>query len=246
MSELFPARSLAVEVIVCTEPAREGEFNYWHDKVRVPRLRDSDGIVDVYRYRDLQPDYGDEFKRFKAPPGQLTRYLTLYRINDANPWAVIQRVREQEISEAPLIDCAEVTDFTVWDFCAYRRTRRQLQNETRLPDGMPEAFFLYYSNHDPAHKADHDDWWLYTHAHDLLETPGLVQCTRYQTLNPHPGEREAKIMQVYEIDAEDPKSVLLRVLQDDRDIRRPQGRFSSFGAEGDWHGTGLYGHWDPM
>ncbi|MGH3493273.1 MAG: hypothetical protein ACRDQ1_08545 [Sciscionella sp.] len=246
MSELFPARSIAVEVIVCTDPAREAEFNYWHDKVRIPRLRQRAGIVDVYRYRDVQPDYGDEFKRFKAPPGGTTRYLTIYRINDPDPWALAQRLRDEEMTEASLIDCAQVTDLTVWDFCAVRQTLRPPDTETRLPDGMPEAFFLYYSNHDPAHKVDHDDWWLYTHAHDLLETPGLVQCSRYQTLNPQPAVREAKIMQVYEIGAEDPSAVLLRVLQDDRDIRRPQGRFSSFGIEGDWHGTGLYRHWDLM
>jgi hypothetical protein len=40
--------------------------------------------------------------------------------------------------------------------------------------------------------------------------------------------------------------VLLRVLRDDRNVRRPEGRFSTFAAEGDWHGTGLYRHWDPM
>lgn len=247
MSEIFPAKSIAVEVIACTDAAREGEFNYWHDKTRIPYLRQAPGIVDVYRYRDVKPDFGDEFKRFMAASGDATRYLTVYRINDPDPWAVMEKVREEEQGDGGLIDCAEIQDLTVWDFVAYRRTIRQLDGpETHLPDGMPEAFLLYYSNNDPARKVDHDDWWLNTHAHDLLETPGLVQCTRYQTLNPDPAELEAKILNVYEIDAADPGAVLLRVLQDDRDVRRPQGRFSSFSREGDWHGTGLYRHWDLM
>jgi len=247
MSELFPAKSIAVEVIACTDAAREGEFNYWHDKKRVPYLRQAAGIVDVYRYRDVQPNFGEEFKRFMAASGELTRYLTLYRINDPDPWGVMLRLREQEERDGGLIDCAEIQDMTVWDFVATRRTIRRMERpETHLPDGMPEAFLLYYSNNDPARKVDHDDWWLYTHAHDLLETPGLVQCSRYETLNPEPGDREAKILNVYEIDADDPAAVLLRVLQDDRDVRRPQGRFSSFSREGDWHGSGLYRHWDLM
>ncbi len=247
MSELFPAKSIAVEVIACTDPAREGEFNYWHDKTRVPYLRQAPGIVDVYRYRDVQPDLGDEFKRFAAASGEFTRYLTMYRINDSDPWGVMQRLREAEARDEPLIDCATVQDLTVWDFVASRRTIQMIvRPETHLPDGMPEAVLLYYSNHDPARKIEHDDWWLYTHAHDLLETPGLVQCSRYHTLNPEPAEKEAKILNVYEIDADDPGAVLLRVLHDDRDVRRPQGRFSSFSREGDWHGTGLYRHWDPM
>jgi len=245
MSELFPAKSIAVEVIACTDPTREGEFNYWHDKLRIPELRKQDGIVDVYRYRDMQPDYGDEFKRFKAPAGGLSRYLTLYRINDTDPWSVMQRLWEKQRSDG-LIDCAELLDLTVWEFCAYRHTVRRHEPQTRLPDGMPEAFFLYYSNNDPAQKVAHDDWWLYTHAHDLLETPGLLQCLRYQTANPEPAEREARILNIYEIDDDDPAGVLLRVLQDDRDVRLPQGRFSSFSRPGDWHGSGLYRHWDLM
>jgi hypothetical protein len=247
MSELFPAKSIAVEVIACNDPAREFEFNSWHDKVRVPYLRQMDGIVDVYRYRDVQPDLSGEFKRFTAASGDHGRYLTLYRINDPDPWRVVQRIGEEERSRGGLIDCAEIQDLTVWDFVACRRTIRDLDSPpTRLPDGMPEALLLYYSNTEPGRAFEHDDWWLFTHAHDLLETPGLVECSRYRTLNPEPTDREAKTLNFYEIDAEDPGAVLLRVLQQDRDVRRPEGRFSTFAREGEWHGTGLYRHWDLM
>jgi hypothetical protein len=247
MSELFPTKSIAVEVTVCTDRTREAEFNYWHDKTRVPYLRRAPGIVDVYRYRDVQPALGDEFKRFMAPSTERTRYLTLYRINDPDPWGLMQKLRRQEELDGGLIDCAEVQELTVWDFIATRRAVQPMSRpETHLPDGMPEVVLLYYSNHDPARKFEHDDWWLYTHAHDLLETPGLVQASRFHTLNPSPSETEAKILNVYEIDDDDPVAVLLRVLREDRDVRRPQGRFSKFSREGDWHATGLYRHWDLM
>jgi hypothetical protein len=247
MSELFPAKSIAVEVVSCTDPAREGDFNYWQDKVRIPFLRQAPGIVDVYRYRDLLPDLGDVGKRFMAAAGDTTRYLTLYRINDVDPWALMQRVKEDEQKNGGLLDCAEISDLTVWDFVAHRRTVSLLHGpETRLPDGMPKVILLVYAGMDPARKTEHDDWWLYTHAHDLLETPGLVQCSRYLSLNPEPLEREANLLNIYEIDADDPRAVLLSILEDDRAIRRVEGRFSSYSRKTDPHGSGLYRHWDLM
>ncbi len=248
MSELFPAKSIALEVIVSADPTREWEFNNWHDKIRVPYLRQIDGIVDVYRYRDVKPDLGDDFKRFTAASGEgATRYLTLYRINDPDPWGVMQRVGSEEASRGGPFETAEVQDLTVWDFVAVRRTiRDQGRAPTRLPDGMPEALLLYYSNTETGREVEHDDWWLNVHAHDLLETPGLVECSRFRTLNPEPGDLEAKSVMLYEIDAEDPGEVLLRVLSGDRNVRRPEGRFSPFAREGHWHGTGLYRHWDLM
>ena len=246
MSELFPAKSIAIEVIVSRDPAREFEFNYWHDKVRVPYLRQLEGIVDVFRYRDVKPDLGDDFTRFTAASGEHTRYLTLYRINDPDPWRVMQQATVDEQARG-LFETAEIQDLTVWDFVSVRRSIRDPDRRpTRLPDGMPETLLLYYSNTKPGRELEHDDWWLNVHAHDLLETPGLVECSRFRTLNPRPAELEAKSIMIYEIDDEDPGAVLLRVLSGDRNVRRPEGRFSTFAGEGDWHGTGLYRHWDLM
>lgn len=245
MSELFPAKTIAVEVVNCTDPSREGEFNYWYDKVKVPKLRQASGVVDVYRYRDILPDVGDVGKRFMAAEGQPTRYLTVYRLNDPDPWGAMQRINEAERDALP--DFVQSTDLTVWDFVAYRRTvSPPPRPETRLPDGMPEAILLVYAGMDPARKTEHDDWWLYTHAHDLLETPGLVQCYRYLSLNPEPAERESNLLNIYEIDSDDPGTVLLRILEDDRDIRRVEGRFSSYSVKTAPHGSGLYRHWDLM
>ena len=100
MSELFPAKTIAVEVLGCTDPTREGEFNRWYDKFHLRDLRDTPGIVDVYRYRDVLPDLGDLGARWRAPEGKPVRYLTFYRINGPDPWLVMQRVKEDDRKRA--------------------------------------------------------------------------------------------------------------------------------------------------
>lgn len=250
MSELFPTRTIAIEVLSCTDPTRESEFNRWYDRVHIPALRKKPGIMDVYRYRDMMPDLGELGAHFKNPAGELARYLTIYRVNSKDPWDLMQEVKEEDkrrATEGKMIDCMESYELTVWDFVAFRRALSPLLvPETRLPDGMPEAMFLVFVTTDPARIYDHDDWWLYTHAHDLLETPGLVQCHRYQTLNPKPAEKEAINLHIYEIESDNPVSVLQSILEDDRDIRKPQGRFIGGGGRAQCYGRGIYRHWDLM
>ncbi len=56
MSELFPTRTIAVEVVSCTNDSRMWEFNYWHDKALIPALRKIRGVAGVYRYHGLDVD----------------------------------------------------------------------------------------------------------------------------------------------------------------------------------------------
>jgi hypothetical protein len=53
MSELFPAKTIALQFLSCTEPSREYEFNHWYNQVRIPNLRLTLGIENVYRYRNV-------------------------------------------------------------------------------------------------------------------------------------------------------------------------------------------------
>jgi hypothetical protein len=250
VSELFPARSIAIEVLHCTDQSQIREFNLWYDKVHVQELKSSPGVVDVYRYLDLQPDFGEMGARLLAPPGSPPRYLTIYRINTADPWAVMQRVREHQTrraAEGKLFDCMESVEMSVWDFVACRHSLLPpVRPDSRLPDGMPETLLLVLGGADPAHVVEHDDWWLYTHAHDLLETPGMRQCQRYRTLNPQPRDDEANVLNIYEFDLEDPAAAVKRILEDDLNIRRPQGRFSPFSKAVKSGVTGVYRHWDLM
>ncbi len=249
MSEMFPAKSIAFEVLSCTDPSREGEFNLWYDKVHVPEVRTISGIVDVYRYRDMQPDLKDLGARLSAPAGAPVRYLTVYRINAPDPWAVMQKVKESDTKQAAAgraIDCMKSFEVSVWDFVACRHSILPPLRHTRLSDGMPEVMLLLFGGHDPAKKVEHDDWWLYTHAHDLLETPGMVQCQRYMNLNPTPSESEPNVCNVYEFDLDNPGAAMLKILEDDKYVRRVQGRFSSFSRAVKSYGTGLYQHWDLM
>ena len=250
MSELFPAKTIAIEVLSCTDSNRIREFNRWYDKIHVPELRDAPGIVDVYRYLDIQADFGELGARFMAPKGSPARYLTVYRIDSEDPWDVMQRIKEDDrkrTAEGMMLDCLESYETTVWDFVAHRRTiQPAARPATNLPDGMPETILLVFGGVDPTKKVEHDDWWLYTHAHDLLEVPGLVQCERYRTLNPNPAEDDASVLNIYEFDVDEPAAAFRRILEDDVKIRRVQGRFSPFSRPAKPHASGLYQHWDLM
>ena len=92
MSELFPAKSIAIEVVGCTDPTQMREFSRWFDLHYVPELMRTPGVVDVYRYLDMQADFGPIGARFMAPKEAPPRYLTLYRIDDDDPWAVTQKI----------------------------------------------------------------------------------------------------------------------------------------------------------
>lgn len=237
MSELLPTKTIALDYHDCTDPAREYEFNHWYNKVHVPDLLATPGIESVTRYRNVAGELGD---------GQ-TRYLTLYRLTATDPWGLMQRVAADDGKRAAagrMIDCLETLRVTVWDFLVYRRTVSPLARpETHLPDGMPEALFVVPTLcADPAREDEFYDWYLYTHFHDLLETPGVVQAHRYRTLDPKPAEGDPTYLALYEFDADDPAAVQRQILENDRDIRIPQGRMISCIRAP--HGLATYRHID--
>lgn len=219
MSELFPTRTIALEYVDCTDQSREYEFNRWYNKVHIPDLVQTPGVMNVYRYRNMAKETRE---------GQ-ARYLSLYRIGSEDPWGLMQKVTQDDKKRAEqgrMIDCIRKDPVTVWDFLVFRRTVSPVeQPETHLPDGMPEAMLVVPTVcTDPARDDEFNDWYLYTHFHDLLETPGLVQAHRYRTLNPKPKEDDARYLALYEIDSVDPAAVVRQILEDDRNIRIPQGR----------------------
>jgi len=111
---------------------------------------------------------------------------------------------------------------------------------------MPEAILLVFGGVEPSKKLEHDEWWLYTHSHDLLELPGMTQCERFMSLNPNPDEGDANVLNIYEFDCDDPGSAFVKILEDDKYIRRPQGRFSQYSVRTKNHASGVYIHWDLM
>ena len=253
MSEQFPTKTIAIEVVSCTDEARIWEFNYWHDKTLVPALRNIRGVVGVSRYRDMLLDFGDFAAKCGPPKNAPTRYLNLYRLNSPDPWALMQQIKEhnRKKAEEDGIGFLKFFELTVWDFRLYRRSVRPLlRPETHLPDGMPEAFLLVTNSSIAGKELEHDDWWLNTHAHDLMEIPGYVQCSRYRSLNPSPAETEATTLNVYEIDSDTPRVTLMKNFEDDRNLRRPTGRTSGFARRGpnapSTYARGVYEHWDPM
>ena len=230
MSELFPTKTIALEYVDCTDQSREYEFNRWYNKIHIPDLMQTPGILNVYRYWNTgivnaigHPDINKE-KKTRA------RYLTLYRINSDDPWGLMQKVTQEDnkkrAKQGRMIDCIQTLQVTVWDFLVFRRTVSPLQRpETHLPDGMPEAMLVVPTIcTDPARHEEFYDWYLYTHFHDLLETPGLVQSHRYRSLNPKPKEDDAQYLALYELASDDPVAVARRILDGDENVRGPQGR----------------------
>ena len=251
MSELFPAKSIAIEVVSCTDPSKVRLFNRWFDQWYLGQLKASPGIVDVYRYLDIEPDLGElAVGRFAPSPGSPARYVTLYRVDSGDPWAVMQQVEtdnERRRTAGELPEYLESYGTTVWDFVAVRQSvQAPVRPPTRLPDGMPEAVLLVFSGTDPTKEIEQNDWWLYAHSHDLLETPGMTQCERYRNLDPNRADDDALFMNIYEFDTDDPAAALRKILDDDEKVRKPQGRFSPYNRPCKPHASGLYRHWDVM
>ncbi|MFC2072645.1 hypothetical protein ACFLUU_08130 [Chloroflexota bacterium] len=250
MSELFPTKTIAIEVVGCTDDAKIWEFNYWFDKVRIPEISKIRGIVGIHRYRDMLLDFGDYTPNWSAPKGAPVRHLNLYRINSPDPWGLMQEIKKdnERRAEEDEINFLKVSELTVWEFILYRRTVQPLvRPETHLPDGMPEAFLLVNNSSVPGKELEHDDWWLNTHAHDLMEIPGYVQCSRYRSLNPKPDDNEATTCNIYEIDLDDVRTSVMKNFVDDSNVRRPQGRTSGFTKRGPTtYARGVYQHWDLM
>jgi hypothetical protein len=251
MSELFPAKSIAIETVSCTDASKTRLFNRWFDQWYLPELKATPGIVDAYRYRDVEPDLGPlGVGRFAPSAGSPTRYLTLYRIDSDDPWAVMQQMEqdnERRRAGGELPEYLQSYETTVWDFVAMRQSVQEpVWPPTRVPDGMPETILLVFTGTDPARRMEQNDWWLYAHSHDLLETPGMTQCERYCNLDPDPAADDALYLNIYEFDTDDPDSALREILDDDEKVRKPQGRFSPYNKPCKQHASGLYRHWDVM
>ena len=233
MSELFPTKTIALEYFDCTDQSREYEFNRWYNKVHIPDLMQTPGIMNVYRYLNMGIVNAIGHPAIKGEKETRARYLTLYRLDSDDPWGLMQKVGQEDnkrrAKQGRMIDCIRTHHVTVWDFLVFRGTVSPLQRpETHLPDGMPEAMMVVPTIcTDPARQEEFNDWYLYTHFHDLLETPGLVQAHRYRSLNPKPKEGDAQYLALYEIDSDDPAAVVRQILEDDENIRGPQGRITN-------------------
>jgi len=69
-----------------------------------------------------------------------------------------------------------------------------------------------------------------------------VQAHRYRTLNPAPESEDPQYLALYEINSDDPAAVVRKILEDDRNIRIPQGRMINCIKA--VSGFGTYQHFD--
>jgi len=211
MSEMFPAGTIAIEYFSCTDASRLYEFNRWFNTVRIPQLLQIPGIISVTRYRNMQHHLSENQPQFMA----------VYRLDSDNPRQLMQNV-----AQGQTIDCLHSYRTGVWDFIAMRTSvKPPLRPPSRLPDGMPDVLLVVPTScTDPARLTEFNQWYLFTHFHDILETPGLVQASRYRSLNPNPESHEAAFLALYEIESDDPAAVVRQIQTDDSEKRIPQGR----------------------
>ena len=249
MSELFPVRTMALEVIRCTDAGRMSEFNCWFDKVRIPAYRQIPGVVSVHRYIARDFDYGEYtpgfFKVYMEAP---QRMMTMFRINAKDPEEVCREIKK--VNAEITHECLDSVEFRLLDFYAVRQRIQPLekQPQTHLPDGMPNMFLMIPNMNYPKDLETLDDWWLYTHAHDLMETPGYVQCSRYHNISSDYSVGDPLAVNFYEIDSDDPVHQQIRNMIDDR-TRSKEGRIWGHFENPPAHPTclcGVFEHWDIM
>lgn len=93
------ARVVLVVLSNCTDPAREKEFNDWYNKIHLPDVLETPGIVSATRYENNH-----------WRPGE-ARHLALYEFDTADTRRVMRNLREhfqQKSSQGRMIDCIEV------------------------------------------------------------------------------------------------------------------------------------------
>lgn len=214
MSELFPARTIVLEYLSVVDAAimSDNELLRRHQTLRLPDLLKTGSIAAVTLYRNLKESIKE---------GQ-PHYLAIYRLDSTADMEATQNA----IAHSFLADGLKRLHLGIWDFLALRTSVSQpLRSPVRMPDGMPEALLVVPTLcTDPSRLKELNDWYLYTHFSDILKTPGLAQAHRYRSLNSQPEADEASYLALYEIDADDPASVVRQIEKDDRQVRIPQGR----------------------
>ena len=249
MSELFPISKMAVEIICCPDRNKMSEFNVWYDKTCIPALRNIKGVVSVHRYVACDFDYGDitpDF--FKVHMDRPKRFMTVYRINAQDPWSVCEEIKK--VNDSLTNELINHLEFTLLDFYAVRkRVEPLLRAEKLLSDGMPEMI-LMIPNMDHVRDLEAvDDWWVYTHANDLMKIPGYVQASRYHNITPTFTEGDPLAVNFYEIASDDPiHQPLIEAMTGDVK-RMALGRMLQLSSHPEPHFTYMVGpfeHWDIM
>jgi len=78
---------------------------------------------------------------------------------------------------------------------------------------MAKATVLVFTNcADPAREKEFNEWYDNTHVPDVLETPGFLNCTRYELIG-DPGPGQGKFLAAYEVESDDLPSTMAGLQQ---------------------------------
>ncbi len=76
---------------------------------------------------------------------------------------------------------------------------------------------------DTAREAEFNEWYNKIHLPDVLQTPGFIRASRYESIEPLAGK--AKFLATYEIEADDIGKVM-KTHNENMAKKRAEGRFS--------------------
>ena len=94
---------------------------------------------------------------------------------------------------------------------------------------MAKALLLVMTDaKDATQEADFNDWYDNVHLEDVLMTPGIKKATRYE-LAGRPREGRGKYLALYEIETDDPSTVMSKLNQT-MDERKAAGRVTQHPA----------------
>jgi hypothetical protein len=100
---------------------------------------------------------------------------------------------------------------------------------------MTKWLFVVETNcADAAREVEFNEWYDKTHLPDVLETPGFIRATRYESTEPSEGK--AKFLATYEIETADINR-FMKAHTDNMAKKKAEGRFSELlirGARG-WY-----------
>ncbi|MDO8491853.1 MAG: hypothetical protein Q7T04_07560 [Dehalococcoidia bacterium] len=190
----------------CTDPARDAEFNEWYNKMHIPDLTATPGILSGKRYKNMRPQL--------APDEPL--YMALYTVEWDDPWALLRKVAQvddlKRAAQGRMIDCLQARLLSAWQPLGVRRYASAQLQKAGAGGGAPRALMLVLAN--PAEgvsDSDFEKWFSSAYLPRLLKMPGAAWGERYRTLRPNRRPGDCKYMALLAVESKDPAGLLDKV-----------------------------------
>ena len=199
-------RAIWIMLSNCTDPARDAEYNEWYNKMHIPDLTATPGVLSGQRYKNLRPQL--------APDEPL--YLALYTVEWEDPWALLRKVAwvddKRRAEQGRMIDCLLARLLSSWQPLGTPQFAPGKQGTARLDKDVPDTLIIVLGN--PAEgvaAGDFEKWFGGSYLPGLLKMPGLVWGAHYRTLRPNLKPGDCRYLAVLATDSKDSVGLLGRI-----------------------------------